>query len=143
MLRRALTLAALSIAACANSAAADLPGSPTFPLVAGSAIEPCPPDWVSGPGGQPVCVSAPNDETGQAIVQAYQRALAERGFRFGRYLDSPSLVMLTRHTDNECDVMVFGLPYLPPEQRTRLLLMFRPYQASPEECARIEREGQR
>lgn len=141
--RFALTLAALSVAACASSAAAELPGSATFPLVAGSAIEPCPADWLSGTAGEAVCVSAPNDDTGHAIVEAYQRALAERGFRFGRYLDSPSLVMLTRHTGNDCDVMIFGLPYLPPEQRTRLVLIFGPDQASPEDCARIEREGQR
>ena len=141
--RIAATLAALSITACGKTAAADLPGSASFPLVAGSAIEPCPADWLSGPASNAACVSAPNDETGHAIVEAYQRALADRGFRFGRYLDSPSLVMLTRNTGRDCEVMIFGLPFLPPEQRTRLMFIFEVYQSSADECARIEREGQR
>jgi hypothetical protein len=146
MLRRArfaLVLSALSIAACAERAAADLPGSATFPLVAGSAIAPCPADWGADQIGEAVCVSAPIGDRGETIVDAYKRILDERGFRFGRYLDSPSVVMLTRRAGNECEVMIFGLPYLPPEQRTRLLLVFALNQASVEDCAQIEREGQR
>jgi ribonuclease PH len=40
-------------------------------------------------------------------------------------------------------VMIFGLPFLPPEQRTKLLLMFELEHASVEACAQLEREGQR
>ncbi len=144
--RSAVVSSALSIAACAGDAAADLPGSATFPLVAGSAIAPCPAAWLSETsqhrGGQMVCVTAPSDDRGSAVVDAYKRALDERGFRFGRYLDSPSVVMLTRHTGNDCDVMIFGLPYLPPEQRTHRTLMFDLIPASVKDCAQIEREGQ-
>src|SRR5262245_47124205 len=96
----------------------DLPGSASFPLVAGSAVAPCPADWLTlrRVGPEPVCVAAPIDASGGAIVRAYQRALDERGFRFGRYFEGPSVVMLTRRTGDSCDVMIFGLPYLPPEQ---------------------------
>ncbi|MBT9446455.1 MAG: hypothetical protein IV086_12210 [Hyphomonadaceae bacterium] len=94
-----------------------------------------------GAVSQPVCVTAPNDDSGGAIVDSYKRILDERGFRFGRYLGSPSVVMLIRQTRNDCDVMIFGLPYLPPEQRTHRLLMFKLEHASVEDCSQIEREG--
>ncbi len=154
MLKRAhfaLALSALLFAVCAEPShtSRDLPGLAAFPLVAGSAISPCPAEWLFetprhvGPIIEPVCVAAPNDNSGGAVVEAYQRALDERGFRFGRYLDSPSVVMLTRRTGKSCDVMIFGLPELPPEQRTHRLLMFKLEHASVEDCAQIEREGQR
>jgi hypothetical protein len=150
--RFALVLSALSFAACAGprlteTSASDLPGSAAFPLVAGSAIAPCPADWLFetprhvGPSIQPVCVAAPSDNRGGAIVDAYKRILDERGFRFGRYLGGPSVVMLTRRTGSTCDLMTFGLPYLPPEQRTHRLLMFKLDHVSVEDCSQIEREG--
>lgn len=127
-------------AGCSSGLASDLPGSAQFPLVAGSNIERCPPEWLS-PDLQQICVAAPNDDNGRAIVDRYKQILSERGFRFGRYLDSPSVVMLVRPNGNECDLMIFGLPYLPPEQRTRLLLMFALQQTSAVACAQVEREG--
>jgi len=146
----ALVLSALLFAACAGpshseASSRDLPGSASFPLVAGSAIAPCPAEWLTlrRVGPEPVCVAAPSDNSGGAIVRAYQRALDDRGFRFGRYFESPSVVMLTRRTGDSCDVMIFGLPYLPPEQRTHRLLMFALEPSSVEACAQIERAGQR
>jgi len=139
----AILLSVMSIAACAEAEVADLPGSANFPLVAGSAIAPCPPDWLHGSTGQVVCVSAPNNESGDAVVTAYQQILDKHGFRFGRYLDSQGVVMLTRHTGGDCDIMIFGLPYLPPEQRTRLLIMFDLQEATEAGCVQVEREGGR
>lgn len=143
---------ALLVAACGQASGtgelvSDLPGSAEFPVVAGSRIAPCPASWaypLSQGGGasyEPVCVAAPNNADGESIVDTYKQLLDKRGFRFGRYLGSPSVVMLVRLQGNDCDLMVFGLPYLPPEQRSDLVLMFKLQQTSAEACLRVEREG--
>jgi len=134
--------------ASSKNAGADMPGSDTFPLIAGSTLEECPEAWMASriPGEKvaqgPACVAVPMDDKSDAIIEGYQKALADRGFLFGRYLDSPSVVMLVRPNGDDCDLMIVGLPYLPPEQRTRLLLNFEVYDATAEGCAKVQREGQ-
>jgi hypothetical protein len=134
-----MTVTALVFSSGCQSASADLPGSASFPLVPGSTIAECP---ESARSDDAVCVTIPVGA--DAIVETYKRQLHERGYRFARYLSSPSIVMLVKPDDQGCGVMVFGLPYLPPEERTALLLVFQPLdRASTDECKTLMREGAR
>jgi hypothetical protein len=138
---RAAFVAFVAFLGACGQANAELPGSAEFPLVEGSSAAECP---EADQGTNAVCVSMPNDAHGRAVVETYQRQLHERGFRFARYLSSPSVVMLVKPDGDGCDVMVFGLPYLPPEERTALLLEFQTLdRISVEACEGLQREGQR
>lgn len=135
-------LLTFSAAGAAGTTISDLPGSDGFPLVERSVVVNCPKEWVvSELSSAHVCVATTNDASGGKIVDAYKERLADRGFYFGRYFGSPSQVMLIRPKSEHCDLMIFGLPYLPPDQRQELILLFALSRVSLSGCARVEREG--
>lgn len=131
--------AAATASSCGSPASAapqtNLPGSADFPLVEGSAIAACPKEDIEhSTAVGTVCVTMPNDEKGHAIIDTYQRQLEERGFHPKQYMGSPNVLLLTKGDGANCEWMIFGLPYLPPEQRNNLLLEFQVFGPSPDGC---------
>jgi hypothetical protein len=110
------------------------PGSPEFPLVAGSTIVDCPESVSSVPGANAVCVGMPNDDAGRGIIDTYKTLLDDRGFEFAEYLGTPSVVVLKKDDGRACEFMIFGLPYLPPEERANFLLVFQHVGSKPGGC---------
>ena len=106
-----------------------LPGTRDFPLVSGSKLVECP---AADRKQNPVCVSTPRDEAGEDIVRAYQRAIVERGFQLTY---SAEIAVYTRVRNGQCDVILLGSPYLPPdERRTKIVLEFQHDRVSPKKC---------
>lgn len=81
-----------------------------------------------------VCVTMPNDDKGHAIIDTYRRQLAERGFVAKQYMGTPNVLALAKGDETNCQWMIFGLPYLPPEQRNNLLLEFQVFAPSSDGC---------
>ncbi len=100
----------------------------------GSSIVECPDSASTAPGGSSVCVGMPNDDAGRTIISTYQTLLDERGFEFSQYIGGPNVALLKKGDGSSCEFMIFGLPYLPPEERTNFLLAFQHYFSKPGDC---------
>ena len=83
-----------------------LPGTVNVPLVAGSTISDC--GTYLHKSNTTSCVSIPNDEHADAIVESYKHALDQRGFHFQQHFEGPNLALLVKRNAHDCDVMVFG-----------------------------------
>jgi hypothetical protein len=133
-----LSVSAMSACGAATVAEAQadfpLPGSPEFPLVQGSKLVDCPESVSPVPGARAVCVGMPNNDAGRATIDTYKTLLNDRGFEFAQYLGTPSVVVLKKDDGRACEFMIFGLPYLPPEERTDLLLAFQHFGSKPDGC---------